>query len=336
MSSITLVAPRIKGFSGTASYVNNVLMGFKQNKIDFDIKYVKKREISLFGKPFFGILYQGVSAKFVHASTPIVHALAPEVVTSTTNIVTIHDIIPYTHPEIYMRSSYNRLAYKLAFGKALNVNHLLVSTNYGKEVMAKTLNISEDKLHVVYHSIDHEKFFYDPNSPYKSGRFNVVMLSDFNPRKRIDLVVRELLNDKEIDFYHIGPSQKWLNNYNKIISLTKNSNNIYFIGPQDINTVRRYISNADLFIYLSEEEGFGYPVLEAMACGTNVLVNSIPVFQELFQDHANFCTLENFSRNTIINAIKKGGNRERIIEFSKQFSVKNMAINIYNIYNEIM
>jgi glycosyltransferase involved in cell wall biosynthesis len=39
--------------------------------------------------------------------------------------------------------------------------------------------------------------------------------------------------------------------------------------------------NAEAFVYPSRYEGFGLPLLEAMACGTMVLASQIPVFQEV-------------------------------------------------------
>jgi len=43
---------------------------------------------------------------------------------------------------------------------------------------------------------------------------------------------------------------------------------------------------AELFIYPSLLEGFGLPVLEAMACGTPVICSDIPVLREIVADSA--------------------------------------------------
>ena len=53
--------------------------------------------------------------------------------------------------------------------------------------------------------------------------------------------------------------------------------NIRLLCVVDDETLRRYISNADASFYISDGEGFGLPPIEALACGTNVVVND-PLF----------------------------------------------------------
>ena len=333
---ITLIAPKIRGFSGTASYVDNVIKGLTTTGLEFHTKYVSKKEISLFGKPFFGIFYQFFMSRFITTSTPIVHALSPEVVTRKTNIVTIHDIIPFTNPQLYLKTNYDKVAYNLAFKRALTVDNLLVSTHHGKVQLLNHIKVPEERVHVVYHCIDHSKYFYDSSSPYKGERINVVMLSDYNPRKRIDKIVEILKNDKEIDFYHIGPNQNWKANFDRVMKISDGASNIHLLGPMSTDVTRKYLSNADLFVYLSEDEGFGYPILEALACGTKVLVSKIPVFEELLAGIASFVDIGSLSRDIFLEALKAGKTKEQLQDYSQKFSRSKMAEDLNNIYSTIL
>src|SRR5262249_11935942 len=56
--------------------------------------------------------------------------------------------------------------------------------------------------------------------------------------------------------------------------------------PED--ALRLIYSNAAAFVYPSYGEGFGIPVLEAMACGTLPLLADLPVFREVAGDAAWF------------------------------------------------
>jgi len=334
---ITLVYPDIKGNSGTKSYVQNTFNGLKSIGVEFSTISIKKREISIGGKPYFGILFQYFSSLFKEGRTKVVHALSPDVVIRGTNIVTIHDIIPFTNPEIYIKSTYDRAAYKLSFTRALEVQLLLVSTEVGKNSMMDRVNISPERIRVVNHSIDHTRFFPESENPYpEDGKINILMVSDFNPRKRIDLVVDAIGGDREINFYHIGPSQGWSERYHEILKKAENYKNIKFLGPLDIKKLRQYMTFADVFVFLSDNEGFGLTPLEAMACGTNVIVNDLPVFQEVLGNMAYFVKLSSFNRDNIMEAIKHKKPGYELIEFSKNYSMEKHALKLKEVYGSVL
>lgn len=335
MSNVGVVAPLIKGSSGTASYVSNTLKALQDAEIPFDLRYVKKFEISLLGKPFFGIFFQYISSSRVRMANSIVHSLSPEVVTKRTNVVTLHDVIPFTSPELYMKSAYDRLAYRLGFGRASKVPHMIVSTNYGKSEIVSVGYAKEETVSVINQSIDHSIFFPDGSNPYSTDKLKVVMVSDFNPRKRIDLVVKALAFNKEIDFFHIGPTQGWSENYQHILNLAGEAKNIFFLGRQPLISLRRYVSNADLFIYLSNDEGFGLPPLEAMACGTNVLASDIPVFKELLTGAASLVPNETFDADSVFAAMRNKKPPEELIQHSREFSIERLGKNMKAFYDSI-
>ena len=333
-SDITLVYPDIKGNSGTKSYVHNTFNGLKSVGVEFSTIPIKKREISIGGKPYFGILFQYFSSLFKEGRTKVVHALSPDVVIRGTNLVTIHDIIPFTNPEIYIKSTYDRAAYKLSFSRALKVQTLLVSTEVGKNSMVEQVKIPPERIRVVNHSIDHSRFFPESVNPYPGdNKINILMVSDFNPRKRIDIVIDAIGGDEEINFYHIGPSQGWSERYSELLKKSEKYKNIKFLGPMDIKKLRQYMTFSHLFVFLSDNEGFGLTPLEAMACGTNVIVNDIPVFQEVLVNMAHFVKLSSFNRESIMAAIKDRKTFSELIEFSRNYSIERHALKLKEIYD---
>lgn len=334
-NDVTLVFPDIKGRSGTRSYVENTMNGLSKIGVKFDRIPVRKREVSINGKPYFGIVFQYLSSLSKNAGSKVVHSLSPDVVVKGTNVVTVHDIIPFTNPEIYMKSYYDKLAYKLSFSRSLKVKTILLSSEVGKKEFKEKTGLDDERLRVIHHSIDHSKFFPEKNSPYPDdGKINIVMVSDFNPRKRIDKVIDAIGGDDEINFYHIGPSQGWNDRYKAIILSGLRFKNVKFLGKLDAKKLREYLTFADLFIFLSESEGFGLPPLEAMACGTNVLVNNLPVFQETMGDMAFFSSLTEFDKFSIVSAIKNKKNSSELIEFSARYSIMNHARKLFEVYSE--
>jgi len=92
--------------------------------------------------------------------------------------------------------------------------------------------------------------------------------------------------------------------------------NIRLLGAVDDETLRRYISNADAFVQISDGEGFGLPPIEALACGTNLVVNNLPVFRETIGGIATISDIENFEE-AVLRTLKNKRSREELVNFSK-------------------
>ena len=63
---------------------------------------------------------------------------------------------------------------------------------------------------------------------------------------------------------------------------------VRLLGPVDRERVFPLFAGADLFAFPSRHEGFGIPVLEAMAQGTAVACSDIPALREVAGDAAEF------------------------------------------------
>src|SRR5262249_35482555 len=61
-------------------------------------------------------------------------------------------------------------------------------------------------------------------------------------------------------------------------------NDIHLCGYVPKEDLPHLYRAADAFVYPSEYEGFGFPPLEAMACGVPVVASDIPIFQEILSD----------------------------------------------------
>jgi hypothetical protein len=66
---------------------------------------VKKIEIHIRGKPVGGWISLEFLMKFERFSTKVVHFTSHWLLSSSTNIVTVHDIMPLAYPELYNLST---------------------------------------------------------------------------------------------------------------------------------------------------------------------------------------------------------------------------------------
>lgn len=61
---------------------------------------------------------------------------------------------------------------------------------------------------------------------------------------------------------------------------------VRLLGRIETEELRWLYENAALFLFLTLDEGFGLPTLEALACRTPILASDIPVFREILGEHA--------------------------------------------------
>ncbi len=331
---LTVIYPAIRTSTGTRRYVDRILKGLNDFKYPHREIGIRKFEISVGGKPVGGILSQklgvGLHLRVGHPN----HSLAAEVSPKDPDIVTIHDIIPLVEGNDFIKGGYDRSAYRMMYGNALNAKILLVSTNTGKKEMIERIGIEEHRVRIIYHSIDLTKFFPDPSNPYPDdGKIHLVTVGDFNPRKRFDLLYNIISGEKDFHLYHIGPTNSWKDRAEKMKGVADAAGNISIIGQVDDSMLRRYLTNADLFVYISDAEGFGYPPIEAMACGTNVVVNDLEVFRETIGDVATVTKIDDF-QESIRKALNARKERTFLSEYVKKFSLKKEINSLIELYGE--
>ncbi|MGC8618250.1 MAG: glycosyltransferase [Thermoplasmata archaeon] len=332
---LTVVYPIIKVRSGTKTYVDTVLTGLEKINYPFKPIGIRKMEFSFLGEPVGGIASQRFGTMLHRGLDHPVHALAPEVSPKDVDVVTIHDIIPFLKREEFIKTGYDKSAYNMMFGRALNSRILLVSTKVVKQELINALGLDDARVRVVYQGIDSSKFYRDEANLFpENGKIHLVTMGDYNPRKRFDILYDIVSRNKEYELYHIGPINSWKERANRLIDFAKKAGNIFPVGEVDDATLRRYLSNADLFVYISEAEGFGLPPLEAMACGTNVLLNALPIFRETVGDYGFLSELERFDESIGV-ALRNRKGPETLRNRAVQFSIEKEINDLVSIYGEL-
>lgn len=209
-------------------------------------------------------------------------------------IVTMHDLSFERYPETF--SWKRRLWHMFINPKKIcrRADRIIAVSESTKNDVTKIYNIDESKINVVYSGIVEKFRVLDRNNeglikvkekcglPYKF----ILYLGTIEPRKNIVGIVRaygelqkwakekkqeELLKHKLI----IAGSRGWLSGkIFKEISKSEHKEDIgvlNFIEEED----KEFILNlSSLFVYPSLFEGFGFPPLEAMACGVPVIASN--------------------------------------------------------------
>ena len=332
---ISFVAPTFKSSTGTKTYMDNLICGLRQLDMDASIHYLHKLEFSILGKPRFGVISQMIQGKFTRVSSDIVHSVSPSTALKDTNVITIHDVIPFLQsgkkPSILDRRN---LGHYISIKKALRVNDIVVTTKFTKQKLIELFGKPENNIHVVHAPIRTDFFKRTPNNPFPDdGKIHALSISDFNPRKNIKTVISKLGGNRDIEFYHIGSPRAWTSQYEGMIRFSEKFNNIHILGPKSSEELVNYLSHADVLISMSESEGFGLIVVEALSCGVPVILNQIPVYKELYGSAAHFVVPEELNGDIVIKTATQNKNPEILIDYAEQFSSINVARKMLEVYN---
>lgn len=324
---VSVIYPISSVISGYRSYAEKLISGLeKAHGISLEKLPVKKKEITFMGRPILGTASQMLFSKMRVPHGVIVHSLAPTVINRKTNVVTLHDIVPLLMKSKFADTYYRRKGYESIFSAVKGIKDIIVFTEFGKKHLNEHLGIELDRIHVVNQAINHDIFYPDPDRKLNLGKKLIITVGDMNPRKRFDILFRALGGIKNYRVIHIGPVNAWSDREKELHNIAYTYNNIEFAGHVENDTLRKYMSSADLLVHLSDGEGFGYTTVEGMACGTNVLVNSLDVFKETLGNMAFFTNLnEDDVRGAVKYALDHPKPKEELIEFSKKYSVDNMV-----------
>lgn len=330
-----VIYPYTKNMTGIRRYSEKLIQGFRLIGAPVRVHRIRKIEYSFRGKPAGGVLSQRFQSLFVMVRAPVVHTLAPDLATKRTNLVTVHDTIPFKLRDVFVRNARERLGYRIMFSRLWDVD-IIVQTEYTKRELI-TLGVKEDRIHVCGVSVDSIFRPSDSPSPYpENGLRHIVTVGDFNPRKRFDLIYRAVAGMKGVEIYHAGAANRWLQRKEELEVIAKRAGNIHMLGDVPDSELVRYLQHADLLVFISEDEGVGYPVAEAMSCGTPVLVNELEVFRELYGSTAHYCGMGvDEIRSGIEETLSAGKNAQMLVSFAARFSPEQEARRVLSVYENI-
>ena len=115
---------------------------------------------------------------------------------------------------------------------------------------------------------------------------------------------------------------------------------VRFLGFVPFETLRCFYETAAAFVFPSRHEGFGLPPLEAMACGTPVVVSNVSSLPEVVGDAAILVNPENVFdiargvREVLLNADLRAELIERGRKQASRFSWERTARQVVEIHKE--
>lgn len=173
-------------------------------------------------------------------------------------------------------------------------------------------------------------------------KFVIGYLGGFGKRKNLGFILKlakKFGKDRKV-FFKIagkGPKKERLENMVKNLGL----NNVEFVGFVPDEELNNFYNSLDLFLFPSLYEGFGLPVLEAMACGIPVMVSNIGSLPEIVGDVGMIISINNLikTKEDIEKIIKNKKIRQEMknkgIKRTKEFSWDKTINEIIKVYKSI-
>ena len=167
---------------------------------------------------------------------------------------------------------------------------ILTSTEFNKQEMLKyygglfkTDKILLDKIKVVPLAYDNKKFNLEmPAQPNKFGKY-ILSIGRLEEKKNTKRIVEAfgLLKPifADLKLVLVGHPGAGYGAVCEAVNNSKYKDDIIELGYAD--DVAGVLKNAQVFVFPSLYEGFGIPVLEAMAVGVPVVTSSIPALLEV-------------------------------------------------------
>lgn len=361
------ISPLALNVSGIPNYILRLLRGFasidEENQyflytnrpVPFDLGLPDNFKTVILNKPLprFQLWFQiELPLRLKKDRIDIFHDLFSRLplVLSVPGVITVHDLSGYKMPWFHKRKTHLTNLMYPTFIK--NASEIIAVSKFTAdellscfpEVSGKTTVIHEAAppgYSEVTDELELDRIRKKFNLPSKFFMF----LGTLEPRKNLSrlleafLQVADTIPHSLVISGAIGWKTKEL--FNKLKESDKKER-IQLTGFVEREDIPGLISLAEAFIYPSLYEGFGLPVLEAMACGTPVITSNTSSMPEISGDAA--LLVDPLSTASISNAIetlahdenKRNALREKGLRRAGEFSWERTARETLRVYERVI
>ena len=233
---------------------------------------------------------------------------------------------------------------KLALKKATKV--ITVSENTKKDIL-KMFKVNPEKIEVIYNGVGKEFVKKDKEDvKYLYNKYNIdenkkilMYVGNLKPHKNLERLIEAYSKIdclKDTNLLLVG---KAFANYNILEEKEKSLNIDKEVIHTGIVTQEELVdlyNLTDLFIFPSLYEGFGIPVLEALACGTQVICSNTSSIPEVGGDVVDYFDPYNVDeiKNLIEQKLKNKNNNDTYDEWLKKFNWEEISKKTKEIFKE--
>lgn len=313
---VCLVVRDEPGVTGTSRYVDRLRDGLLQR--DIEVVELRTRPSSAGARALATLKRAGIDANAFLATYPLrlrwpaadVYHLTIQTYASCLpfgrpagpTVVTVHDIVPHmTRADAELsglRSPLHRRANALAMRGLSRADRLVTPSGWTRDQLTEALSIPAERITVAPLAVDHEVFrpllpltadFYARHDLPTDRRY-VLNVGSEDPRKNVDAVIRAMPLIRraapDVVLLRVGAAYSPTRRaeLTRLATELGVGDAVRYVGPVSDEELALLYNASAAMIMPSLYEGFGLPVLEAMACATPVVTTARSALAELAND----------------------------------------------------
>jgi len=283
-------------------------------------------------------------ADLYHAMSPIGGATAA-ILRKHPLVVIIHDLVPFHYSGEYdnpIKYKYYRICTRICAKKS---DAVIVPYEVTKRELIERFKLPESKIHVVNYGVDHATYFpRNSKSRGEKATKTILYIGEVSRSKGVDALLRAYsIVEQKMDGVELVIGGKKSKDKVMLDDLAQELciKRVTFLGYVPEEELPQRYSSADVMVYPSRA-GFGLSTLEAMSCGTPVVVGATLDAPEFVSDAGVLVDPDDTEQmaQAILKTISDVKVAEQLsakaVERAKSFSWENTANGTAGVYREIL
>lgn len=268
------------------------------------------------------------------------------------NLLTIFDVTPLKFKEYHATQSYLLHKYFLPI-TLRNIDKIITISLSSKNDILHFYKVPDSKVEIIYlaaediyKKIENEGELVQIRQKYGFPPKFILYVGTLEPRKGIDALLKSFAQIKhklpDYKLVIVGRKGWQYAHIFKLVSKLQISERVIFTGYVPKEDLPYLYNLAELFVYPSRYEGFGLPVLEAMACGCPVVTCETSSITEIADSKSVVLVRPNdpiMLAKSILNIIQHTELRENLViegfQRAKDFSWEKTARKTINVYEQL-